>query len=133
MKLKVMGSVRLVGDAEVKFSNTGTCICKFGASDYEYSPKQKKCVGDIWNFVLWGEKGEKLAPYLKKFVKVFLVGKIKKNVVKDKTYIEVTVETLDFIESPKKEKRSEEEGNVEVREDEGIKIDDPAVNEEVDF
>ncbi|MBP7095727.1 MAG: single-stranded DNA-binding protein [Spirochaetia bacterium] len=70
---------RLTRDAELKYTNSGTAICKFGLA---VNVRQKK--GDQWvdepnyyNVVVWGKDGERLNQYLTKGKLVAVEGNLR--------------------------------------------------------
>ncbi|MBN1243133.1 MAG: single-stranded DNA-binding protein [Spirochaetales bacterium] len=72
---------RLTRDAELKYTNSGTAICKFGLA---VSVRQKK--GDQWvdepnfyNIVVWGKDGERLNQYLTKGKLVAVEGNLRQD------------------------------------------------------
>lgn len=73
--MKLIGLVRLGRDAEVRYTPSGLAVCEFSgaynfgkAADGERKPVQ-------WvDFKVWGDRGEKLSPYLLKGQQVMLVA-----------------------------------------------------------
>ena len=77
-----MNSVNIIGrltrDAELKYTASGTAVCKFSLAVNE-----KRKAGDEWkdnaNFfeiVLWGKVGESIQQYLTKGKQVAVIGKL---------------------------------------------------------
>ncbi len=72
---------RLTRDAELRYTNTGTAICRFSLA-----VNRRKRSGDSWesepNFfdvVLWGKQGEALQRYLEKGKQVSVTGELRQN------------------------------------------------------
>lgn len=90
-------------DAELKYTNGGTAICKFSLAVNE---KYKQ--GDEWkekahffNFVLWGRRGEALAKYLTKGTKLVIEAKAEQSSWEDKegnrkSRVEFRVDNVEF-------------------------------------
>jgi single-strand DNA-binding protein len=72
---------RLTRDAEIKYTNTGTAICKFSIAI-----NRRRKTNDQWtdeaNFfdiVLWGRQAESLTPYLVKGKQIGVQGELRQN------------------------------------------------------
>ena len=72
---------RLTRDAELRYTNTGTAICRFSLA-----VNRRKRSGDSWdteaNFfdvVLWGKQGEAIQRYLEKGKQVSVAGELRQN------------------------------------------------------
>ena len=69
---------RLVRDAELSFTNTGTAVCKFSIANNQSKKKDDKWIDEahFFDVTLWGKTGEALAPYLKKGKQVAIEGRL---------------------------------------------------------
>jgi single-strand DNA-binding protein len=72
---------RLTRDSELKYTNSGTAVCKFSLA-----VNRKKRSGDQWtdevsyfDVVLWGKQGEALQQYLAKGKQVAVSGELRQN------------------------------------------------------
>ena len=72
---------RLTRDAELKYTNTGTAVCKFSIA-----VNRRRKSGDNWvedtNFfdvIVWGKAGEALNQYLVKGKQVAIEGELRQN------------------------------------------------------
>ncbi|RKX94180.1 MAG: single-stranded DNA-binding protein [Spirochaetes bacterium] len=72
---------RLTRDAELKYTNAGTAVCKFSLA-----VNRRKRSGDQWtdevsyfDVVLWGKQGEAIQQYLGKGKQVAVNGELRQN------------------------------------------------------
>ena len=72
---------RLTRDSELKYTNSGTAVCKFSLA-----VNRKKRSGEQWtdevsyfDVVLWGKQGEALQQYLGKGKQVAVSGELRQN------------------------------------------------------
>ncbi len=72
---------RLVRDAELRYTNAGTAVCKFSLA-----VNRRKRTGDTWDdevsffdIVLWGKQGEAVSRYLEKGKQVSVAGELRQN------------------------------------------------------
>ncbi len=72
---------RLTRDAELKYTNTGTAVCKFSLA-----VNRRKRSGEQWtdevsyfDIVLWGKQGEAIHQYLGKGKQVAVNGELRQN------------------------------------------------------
>lgn len=72
---------RLTRDAELKYTGSGTAVCKFSVA-----VNRRKKQGNEWvdeaNFfdvTLWGKRGESLNQYLRKGTQIALHGELRQN------------------------------------------------------
>ena len=72
---------RLTRDSELKYTNSGTAVCKFSLA-----VNRKKRSGDQWtdevsyfDVVLWGKQGEALQQYLGKGKQIAVSGELRQN------------------------------------------------------
>ncbi len=72
---------RLTRDSELKYTNSGTAVCKFSLA-----VNRKKRSGDQWtdevsyfDVVLWGKQGEALQQYLAKGKQIAVSGELRQN------------------------------------------------------
>ncbi len=72
---------RLTRDAELKYTNAGTAVCKFSLA-----VNRRKRSGDQWtdevsyfDIVLWGKQGEAIQQYLSKGKQVAVNGELRQN------------------------------------------------------
>ena len=49
---------RLTRDAELKYTNSGTPVCKFSIASSTYAGQDKENYTSYFDFVLWGKQGE---------------------------------------------------------------------------
>lgn len=72
--MKMIGMCRLGRDAEVRYSQDGTPVASLtGAWNYGRKDSEGKQATQWGEFALWGERAEKLSPYLLKGQQLFLV------------------------------------------------------------
>jgi single-strand DNA-binding protein len=72
---------RLTRDSELKYTNSGTAVCKFSLA-----VNRKKRSGDQWtdevsyfDIVLWGKQGEAIQQYLGKGKQIAVSGELRQN------------------------------------------------------
>lgn len=72
---------RLTRDAELKYTNSGTAVCKFSIA-----VNRRKRSGDQWtdeasffDIVLWGKQGEAIHQYLGKGKQIAVHGELRQN------------------------------------------------------
>ena len=72
---------RLTRDSELKYTNSGTAVCKFSLA-----VNRKKKSGDEWveevsylDVVLWGRQGEAISQYLLKGKQTAISGELRQN------------------------------------------------------
>ncbi|MDA3832544.1 MAG: single-stranded DNA-binding protein [Spirochaetales bacterium] len=72
---------RLTRDAELRYTNSGTAVCRFSLA-----VNRRKRSGDSWedeagffNIVLWGKQGEALNTYLEKGKQIAVHGELRQN------------------------------------------------------
>ncbi len=72
---------RLTRDAELRYTNSGTAVCKFSLA-----VNRKKRSGDTWedevsffDIVVWGKQGEAVSRYLEKGKQVSVAGELRQN------------------------------------------------------
>lgn len=71
---KIIITGRLTKDAELRFTADGTQVCDFGVAVNEGWGDNKKVVW--FKCSLWGDRGTKLADYLKKGQQVYIEGRL---------------------------------------------------------
>jgi single-strand DNA-binding protein len=110
-----MNKVILIGnltrDTELRQTPNGVSVCTFSIAvsrDYTNSDGSKET--DFFNIVVWREKGENCAKYLKKGKKVAVVGSLQNRSYEDndgaKRYVtEVIASDVEFL-SPKEQEQS---------------------------
>lgn len=66
-------------DAELKYTSTGTAICRFSvATNYTYIQEGERKEETEWHrCTLWAKRGEALSPHLTKGTKVTVNGRVK--------------------------------------------------------
>lgn len=78
---------RLGKDAEIRTTSSGKPVASFSVADDQGREK-----GTIWwNCQLWGERGEKLAQYLRKGSPVTVTGSLSEREYEGKKYFDVRV------------------------------------------
>jgi len=72
---------RLTRDPDIKYTNTGCCMCKFGLANNYYHKVNGQGQEDVnyFNIVFWGKRAESLSPYLKKGTLIGLTGQLRQN------------------------------------------------------
>ena len=72
---------RLVRDAEMKYTDGGTAVCKFAIAVNDTKKDGEKWVeeADFFDVTLWGKSGESLNQYLVKGKQVAVVGRLKQD------------------------------------------------------
>ncbi len=111
----VIFSGNLAKDGKLLKTTTGkTCFVSTLALREDMKPETKSAT--FIDIIIWGDRAEKLAPYLTKGKTISVVGRIEinKNIKDDKTYISprVVVETLEFLS-----KKSDQQNKSEVETD----------------
>lgn len=78
-----LNSVTLVGrltrDSELKYTNTGTPICKFSIASSSYAGQGKDNYTSYFDITLWGKQGEAIQQYLEKGKQVAISGELKQD------------------------------------------------------
>lgn len=73
--MKLIGLCRLGRDAELRYSNDGTPVASLaGAWNFGKKDSEGRQPSQWGEFALWGERAEKLAPYLLKGQQVYLIA-----------------------------------------------------------
>lgn len=73
--MKLIGLCRLGRDAEIRYAGDGTPVASLvGAWNYGRKDGEGKQPSQWGEFALWGERAEKLAPYLLKGQQVYLIA-----------------------------------------------------------
>ena len=72
---------RLTRDAELKYTNTGTAICKMAIAVNRRRKSNDQWIDEasFFDIVLWGKLGETLSQYLVKGKQVGVVGELRQN------------------------------------------------------
>lgn len=94
---------RLTRDAELKYTNAGTALCKFSIA-----VNRKKKTGDQWteevsyfDVNIWGKHGEAVHQYLTKGQQVVVMGELRQNRWEQDGYarskVEITAENIQLI------------------------------------
>lgn len=66
---------RLTRDAELKYAQSGTAVCKFSVAVNGYKPDET----DFWDVTLFGKQGEAIGKYLVKGKRVAMTGRMRKD------------------------------------------------------
>lgn len=73
--MKLIGLCRLGRDAELRYANDGTPVASIaGAWNYGRKDQDGKQPSQWGEFAIWGERAEKLSPYLLKGQQLFIVA-----------------------------------------------------------
>jgi len=70
---------RIVKDAELTYTKSGTALCKFAIASNSYQGKDKDDYVSFFDIVLWGKQGEALNPYLKRGQQVGVAGSLRQD------------------------------------------------------
>ena len=72
---------RLTRNAELKYTNNGAAVCKFGLAINQRRKKDDQWVDEahFFDIVLWGKTGESLNQYLVKGKQVGIEGQLRQN------------------------------------------------------
>lgn len=72
---------RLTRDAELKYTNTGTAVCKFSIAVNRNVKSGDQWVDEasFFDIVLWGKRGEAINQYLLKGKEVAVLGELRQN------------------------------------------------------
>ena len=72
---------RLTRDAELKYTNTGTAVCKMSIAVNRRRKSNDEWINEasFFNIVLWGKIGEAISQYLVKGKQVGVVGELRQN------------------------------------------------------
>ena len=122
---KVVLVGRLVRDAELKYTNSSTAICKFSIA-----VNRRKKSGDQWtdevnyfDLTLWGKSAESLTQYLLKGKQVAVSGDLRQNTWKtddgqSRSKVEVNCQDVQLLGGQKAEGKAGPAQSAEVEEDE---------------
>jgi single-strand DNA-binding protein len=72
---------RLTRDAELKYTNTGTAVCKISLAVNRRRKSNDEWINEasFFDVVLWGKMGEAVSQYLVKGKQVGIVGELRQN------------------------------------------------------
>jgi single-strand DNA-binding protein len=72
---------RLTRDAELKYTNTGTAVCKISLAVNRRRKSNDEWINEasFFDVVIWGKMGEALTQYLVKGKQVGVVGELRQN------------------------------------------------------
>lgn len=102
---QVLVAGNLTRDLEVRFTNAGTCVSRGAVAVNE---RRKDASGqwvdqpNFFDFVLFGDRGQKIAPYLTKGTKVSIAGRLSQSSYKDRngnnrSKVEIVVNDIEFM------------------------------------
>ena len=107
---------RLTRDIELKYTNSGTAIGKAAIAVNRYFNKEKEV--SYFDFTIWGKLAESLAAYLKKGIRIGIVGELVQQrwVTKEsekRSKIEINVRAVQLLDSNYKDAPSKEKDEME--------------------
>ena len=72
---------RLTRDAELKYTNTGTAVCKLSLAVNRRRKSNDEWINEasFFDVVIWGKMGESLSQYLVKGKQIGVVGELRQN------------------------------------------------------
>lgn len=88
-------SGNLARDAESKTTQSGKQVCSFSVGVAQGWGDNKST--NWYRCNVWGDRGEKIAQYLLKGVKVFVTGELSIGSYEGKTQLEVRVSEVEFV------------------------------------
>jgi single-strand DNA-binding protein len=94
---------RLTRDAELKYTNTGTAVCKMSIAVNRRRKSNDQWIDEasFFDIVLWGKMGEALSQYLVKGKQVGVVGELRQNKWEQdgqpRSKVEVVASTLQLL------------------------------------
>jgi single-strand DNA-binding protein len=94
---------RLTRDAELKYTNTGTAVCKMSIAINRRRKSNDQWIDEasFFDIVLWGKMGEALSQYLVKGKQVGVVGELRQNKWEQdgqpRSKVEVVASTLQLL------------------------------------
>ena len=69
----------LTRDAELKYTGSGTALCKFSIANNRWQGKDRDEYANFFEVILWGRQGEALNQYLTKGKPVIVQGELRQN------------------------------------------------------
>ncbi len=112
-----INSVTLVGrltrEAELKYTNTGTPICKFSIAVNRRKKQGEQWVDEVsyFDIVLWGKQGEAIQQYLTKGKQVAVSGELRQNRWEqdgqNRSKVEIVASDVQLLGGKKQESREE--------------------------
>ena len=72
---------RLTRDSELKYTNSGTAVCKFSLAVNRKKKQGEQWVDEVsyFDITLWGKQGEAISQYLNKGKQVAIEGQLRQN------------------------------------------------------
>lgn len=107
----MLNKVMLIGnlgqDPELKYTQSGTAVCKFSIAtteNYRNNAGERHQRTEWHNIVVWGKQGENVSKYIRKGSKVFVEGKIQSSSWEDKDgnkrfRVEINANGVTFLDS----------------------------------
>lgn len=97
---------RLTREAELRYTNSGTAICRFSLA-----VNRRKRSGEVWedevsyfDVVLWGKQGESLSRYLERGKQVAVSGELRQNrweqEGKNRSKVEIVANNVQLLGNP---------------------------------
>ena len=107
---------RLTRDAELKYTNSGTAVCKFSIANSAYQGQGKENYTNYFDCILWGNQGESVNQYLTKGKQIAIAGELRQNrwetEGQKRSKIEINVRTVQLI-GGRKENQDKQPDNFE--------------------
>jgi single-strand DNA-binding protein len=84
MSLYASGVVRIISEPQIKFFDSGTCVCNFGGGISEGKDKDGNYINNAIDVEVWGKGGEMIADNCKKGDSIMVTGAIRRQDWTDK-------------------------------------------------
>lgn len=84
MSLYASGVVRIISEPQIKFFDSGTCVCNFGAGIQEGKDKEGNYINNSIDVEVWGKGGQMIADNCKKGDSIMVTGGIRRQDWNDK-------------------------------------------------
>jgi len=78
MSLYASGIVRIISEPQIKFFDSGTCVCNFGGGISEGKDKDGNYINNAIDVEVWGKGGEMIADNCKKLDSIMVTGSIRR-------------------------------------------------------
>jgi single-strand DNA-binding protein len=135
-KVILMG--RLTRDPEVRYTQTNTVVGKFSVAVTKRFKKQGESEADFFECVTFGKQAEFVEKYLKKGVKILLVGSVENNNYTNKEGVKVygtviNANEIEFAESKGSADSEESTGTKPDKKDDGFMNIPTGLEEELPF
>lgn len=84
MSLYATGVVRIISEPQIKFFDSGTCVCNFAGGISEGKDKDGNYINNAMDLEVWGKGGEMIADNCKKGDSIMVTGAVRRQEWVDK-------------------------------------------------